>query len=298
MIAALTSAWLILSAPVGQGFPDNERWREVLHNELAVGLGSEGAAALLDLSSNRVVVHHNIESLAQPGRVGSILKLVAAASLLERYGTENPYRCQGKASISGRERVCWHKPGHGIVHLGRAISESCNLYFHAHAESLHPDDYIATLKAYGFGRVTGYSDVEVPGQIPAILSRAGLVDAVIGDHRQVVVTGLQVLRFLGILSGTGPLARAGSVIDARLRESMVEVVEHGTAAPRILDVRLAGKTGTASRYNHWAYDGWFAGFFPVERPKYAFVFWKRNSTGSRASAHFQKLLGRSFKGAL
>lgn len=295
MIAAVTSTLLVFVSLTGPSIPTDERWLESFRTELVRGLGHHGAAALLDLPSNRVVVHHNIDALARPSRVGSILKLVAAASFLKHDGTESPYRCRGKDVIAGRERVCWHKPGHGVMHLGRAITESCNLYFHEHAQHLHPDDYIATLDSYGFGKLTGYHTDEVPGRVPKTLSIKGLVNAAIGDNRQLVVTGLQVLKFVGILSGVGPLAGRGGVAEQTLREAMVDVVERGTASPRVLDMRIAGKTGTASRYNHWAYDGWFAGYFPVERPRYAFVFRKRDSTGAHASAHFQKLLARSLR---
>ena len=100
---------------------------------------------------------------------------------------------------------------------------------------------------------------------------------------------------MAILSGEGVLSQKGTPFDHALRDAMVDVVNTGTAAPQQLDFRIAGKTGTSSRFGHWAYDGWFAGLFPVDKPAYAFIFRKRDSTGKVASQQFQKLLRKAVK---
>jgi penicillin-binding protein 2 len=52
-----------------------------------------------------------------------------------------------------------------------------------------------------------------------------------------------------------------------LRQSLVSVVESGTAVrSRIADLRIAGKTGTAQN-SHGADHGWFVAFAPADEPQ-------------------------------
>ncbi len=54
---------------------------------------------------------------------------------------------------------------------------------------------------------------------------------------------------------------------AVLRQSLLSVVEEGTAArSRIADLHMAGKTGTAQNA-HGPSHGWFIGFAPWESPE-------------------------------
>jgi cell division protein FtsI/penicillin-binding protein 2 len=54
---------------------------------------------------------------------------------------------------------------------------------------------------------------------------------------------------------------------AGLRQALVEVVQHGTAAgARIAELRIGGKTGTAQN-PHGPAHGWFIAFAPADAPR-------------------------------
>ena len=59
----------------------------------------------------------------------------------------------------------------------------------------------------------------------------------------------------------------------KLQQLLRGVVEDGTASSlQDLPVNIAGKTGTAQTdVQNKLVNMWFAGYFPVEKPKYAFV---------------------------
>ena len=296
MLTVLLSVGILFSTGPDSSvekFPNG--WLSNLATIVEGTLGPEDAMALVELSSNRVVLEYHLEKLGETSRVGSLMKLVTASALMGSGSPLPAFHCAGRAQIGTRKHDCWKRSGHGAMQLERAIAESCNLYFQDAASRLDGDHFLTVLRAYGFGRVTGYHPQEVPGRLPLGLGGEATIYASIGDGKEVLVSGLQFLRLMAVLSGEGALARAGTPFDDALRDAMVDVVTIGTAAPQQLDFRIAGKTGTSSRFGHWAYDGWFAGFFPVEKPTHAFIFRKRDSTGKVASQQFQKLLSKAMK---
>ena len=296
MLTVLVSVGLLFSTGVDQSTSKHSAgWVSSLGTIVEGTLGPEDAMALVELSSNRVVLEHQLEKLGETSRVGSLMKLVTASALMASGSQLPAFHCAGRAQIGTKKHDCWKKSGHGVMQLERAIAESCNLYFQDAASRLNGDLLLTVLRAYGFGRVTGYHPKEVPGRLPSTLGGEGVIYASIGDGKEVLVSGLQFLRLMAVLSGVGALAQTGTPFDDSLRDAMVDVVNIGTAAPQQLDFRIAGKTGTSSRFGHWAYDGWFAGFFPVEKPTHAFIFRKRDSTGKVASQQFQKLLSKAMK---
>ena len=268
-------------------------WVSRLNPILQGTLGPEDAIAFVELASNRVVLEYHLEKLGETSRVGSLMKLVTAAALLASGDVLHPFHCSGRAEIGNKKHDCWKKDGHGVMQLERALVESCNLYFQDAASRLKGEDLLEVLRGYGFGDVSGYHAQEVPGRLPPRLGREATIYASIGDGKDVLVSGLQILRLMAVLSGEGVLSQEGTPFDHALRSAMVGVVDIGTAAPQQLGFRLAGKTGTSSRFGHWAYDGWFAGFFPADKPTHAFIFRKRDSTGKVASQQFQKLLDKA-----
>ena len=66
---------------------------------------------------------------------------------------------------------------------------------------------------------------------------------------------------------------------ADLKEMLIGVVEHGTGTPaKVNGMRIAGKTGTASKVDHEhhtyykdRYVSSFAGFFPADDPRYVLM---------------------------
>ncbi|MDC3415607.1 peptidoglycan D,D-transpeptidase FtsI family protein [Aquibacillus salsiterrae] len=70
----------------------------------------------------------------------------------------------------------------------------------------------------------------------------------------------------------------------KLKKMLTEVVENGTGS-YLKQLSVAGKSGTAqigkeNRYNHW-----FAGFFPVENPRYVMVVVDLDQTNDQAKTY-------------
>ena len=295
MLTVLLSVGLLISTGTDKSAHKlSDGWLSRLGPILEGTLGPEDAIAFVELSSNQVALEYQLEKLGETSRVGSLMKLVTASAMMAS-GDVQPFHCAGRAQVGAKKHNCWRRDGHGAMQLERAIVESCNLYFQDAATRLQGEELLNILRQYGFGRVSGYHAQEVPGRLPQRLNREATIHASIGDGKEVLVSGLQFLRLMAILSGEGVLSQKGTPFDHALRDAMVDVVNTGTAAPQQLDFRIAGKTGTSSRFGHWAYDGWFAGFFPVDKPAYAFIFRKRDSTGKVASQQFQKLLRKAVK---
>lgn len=83
---------------------------------------------------------------------------------------------------------------------------------------------------------------------------------------------------------------AGETISAvtakKLQQLLREVVEDGTASSlQDLPINIAGKTGTAQTdVDNRLVNMWFAGYFPAEKPKYAFVVVKLGVSDQEKSA--------------
>ncbi|WP_171054487.1 penicillin-binding protein 2 [Roseovarius arcticus] len=63
---------------------------------------------------------------------GSTFKMVTALAALENGSatTEDTVYCPGYLEVAGRRFHCWKRAGHGNVDLGRALRESCDVYFY------------------------------------------------------------------------------------------------------------------------------------------------------------------------
>lgn len=88
----------------------------------------------------------------------------------------------------------------------------------------------------------------------------------------------------------------------KLQQLLSSVVSNGTASSlQSLPVRVAGKTGTAqTNVENQLVNSWFAGYFPVEKPKYAFVLVKLgvNDQQTSASKTFGEYVKRVYERSL
>lgn len=75
--------------------------------------------------------------------------------------------CPGYYKFGDREYRCWKKGGHGSVNVGRAIAESCDVFFYQVGLRLGVDRLASYAKAAGLGTVTGIQlEQESKGLIP------------------------------------------------------------------------------------------------------------------------------------
>jgi penicillin-binding protein 2 len=249
----------------------------------------------------------------------SVFKIVLACAGLElkKINLSTTFICTGSTMIGARKYSCWDV--HGPQEIIQAIAHSCDVFFYrtgllVGAQNIH--DY--ALK-FGLGRSTGFElDGETGGFIPSPLWRkinkfqnwfdGDTANLSIGQG-DCLVTPLQVADMLAVLANRGYLpspyiikAVGGLDFSARkkrlsavpFKKSTFETVAKGLAevvsdakgtgnALSTLPVAVAGKTGTAQvpRGNTHA---WFAGFFPVGKPKYVIcVFLENGGPGHAAS---------------
>ena len=235
---------------------------------------------------------------------GSVFKVVVAAAFLENhYNDEMVYECTGKTDIDGIEFVCHSDEGHGKQNTEQAFANSCNCAFYNIGNMVGIDEIYKYAYDFGIGnevlRINGI--YEASGYVPQNISSAAELANVSIGQGDVMVTPLQIADILcticnggirnqltlvrGIVDDKGVCgetqsATVGRVISEttarRLLKMMNRAVADGTGINAQLDYYGAGgKTGSAE--TGWEKDGklmqqgWFAGYFPAENPKYVCV---------------------------
>lgn len=235
---------------------------------------------------------------------GSVFKVVVAAAFLENhYNDEMVYECTGKTDIDGIEFVCHSDEGHGKQNIEQAFANSCNCAFYNIGNMVGIDEIYKYAYDFGIGnevlRINGI--YEASGYVPQNISSAAELANVSIGQGDVMVTPLQIADILcticnggirnqltlvrGIVDDKGVCgetqsATVGRVISEttarRLLKMMNRAVADGTGINAQLDYYGAGgKTGSAE--TGWEKDGklmqqgWFAGYFPAENPKYVCV---------------------------
>ena len=98
---------------------------------------------------------------------GSTFKPISALSGLEAglLDERTQVSCNGRHELGRRVFRCQHN--HGVVHLRRALVESCNIYFYTLAETISMDLIARMANEFGLGHRTGIGiNQETPGFIP------------------------------------------------------------------------------------------------------------------------------------
>lgn len=194
---------------------------------------------------------------------------------------------------------------HGWVDARRAISVSSDVYFYAVSGGYEDQRGMGIerlnhwFRAFGFASPTG---IELPREATGLVPTPRWKEERFGDPWRLgdtyntsigqygmQITVLEALRATAAVANGGKLVRptilkdqplSGETIDISAealqiaREGMrLGVVDGGTSAGLNLPfTSIAGKTGTAQvGANNEYYNMWAVGFWPYERPKYAYV---------------------------
>ncbi len=211
---------------------------------------------------------------------GSLFKVVVAAAGLEEglITPESTTFCPGRASIYGHVFKCNKPAGHGYVSLGRAIGESCNVYFYQLGARLEIGRLAAYARKFGLGSV---SAVDLPNEASGLIPdpawkerlfktpwyQGETISVSIGQG-QVLATPLQMARMMAAIANGGRLVQphivrlvAGRPVVyepprslgfkpstvAAIRRGLFMAVNSGGSAglARIVGLDVAGKTGSA-----------------------------------------------------
>lgn len=255
----------------------------------------------------------------------SVFKLVPAAAGLEtgKINLTASYFCAGSIRIGNREYGCWSE--HKEENLKNAIAHSCDIYFYRTGIALGPQAIYDYALKFGFSKPTSVDlPYEASGFVPNPLWKrtqrmqnwfdGDTANFVIGQG-DLLVTPIQIARFMAAFANKGMLVRPYLVkaIDNKdmsaaqrkytvvpikrnildcLRNDLRAVVAlpDGTADMLSdLPVTVAGKTGTAQVGNNSTH-GWFAGFFPFDKPKFVICVFIENRGSGQSAAGLTKTI--------
>ena len=235
---------------------------------------------------------------------GSTFKIITAAAARERnrVGFSEVFDCSAGFIRVGGTTITDHDREH-VLSFPQVLIKSSNVGTVLFAQRLTIPEYHETIKAFGIGTKTG---IELPGEASGRLyppdqwnRKNSLPHVAIGY--EVMVSPLQMLRAMNVFATGGLLVRPRIVkdgvtdaaaaggeapiraISAKTAADLVgrvfeAVVEEGTAKEGRLDgFRIAGKTGTAKKYDPDVrgytknYTASFVGFTPVENPRLSMI---------------------------
>lgn len=258
---------------------------------------------LLAAVSRRPGAPRALAALSEPYEPGSTLKpLIAAALLAERKASlEDVVDTEGGEYRLGRRVI---RDVHRATRLTfrEVLTFSSNIGLVKFAERLESSALYAYLRDFGFGTPTG---VWLPGESPGRLRRpaewSGLSQASVAMGYEVAVTPLQLAMAYAAIANGGNLVRPRVVREVRdpsgrtlwrsepevvrrvipervartLRSVLAEAVSEGTGkAARVAGISIAGKTGTAHRFDPVTgyagarYTASFVGLIPADAPEW------------------------------
>ena len=258
----------------------------VVQRDAADALASapaEAALVAIDAPTGKVVAAADTaqgSDLALGGEQppGSTMKIITSTALIEKGLTPlSPAKCPPVITVDG-EKIHNAEANEGAVpNLLAAFTVSCNTAFigltmaNLDNTSLH-----AAASLYGIG---GKWDAGLPvftGNVPVSDGQTDLAASAIGQSR-VVLSPLDLAMVaadidtgtvrppwvtVGAPAASAPTSPLPSVLDADLKEMMLSVVQHGTAAGVGLPPGTYAKTGTAEYGSGTplSIDAWLAGF--------------------------------------
>lgn len=230
---------------------------------------------------------------------GSVFKMVVATGVLEEklIDPDEVFTCEGSYVFSdGTEIKCLQE--HGDIDLIEAITKSCNTTFIQLGQRLGND------KLREYAAKLGFAVNLTSSSPPALLGNASI------GQQGVLVSPLQVANLYATIARKGWYCPCrlvssirnyqGEVVFEESPAPSVQVMSEDTAAllQKALEKAVAsgsgrqawvqgkgtaGKTGTAQVNDEGRVIAWFAGYTPVEKPKYAIaVMIEENTSGARS----------------
>lgn len=260
---------------------------------------------------------------------GSIFKsIILCAGLDSGWVFENElFRDQGYYQIADKCWKCTTAPdesGHGAISLTEAFAYSCNPVFIELGLRQKPGVMLNYAEKFGFGKPANIGLVEEAwGNLPSGigLSLGERANLALGQQL-ITATPLQVASLMQTIANDGlrlvpyllkgkkntqgelvefeppkPAERVIRVETARqVQRMMAAVLEYGTGREAQTSGKAAGKTGTVqnSEGRGLPDHAWFAGFAPLDKPRYVVtVFCEKGISGGLTAAPlFQKIVDK------
>lgn len=269
--------------------------------EIFQGASTDSINRLLN-DPDAPLLNRAISGLYSPG---SVFKVVVAAAGLEKKKVDSGtvFFCPGNLQIGLRTFSCWNS--HGREDIFDALTHSCNVFFYNLGLRIGPQLINKYAKIFGFSQPSGIDlNGESAGNLAYSLWErikrqrnwfAGDTANLSIGQGEILVTPLQVARMMAAIANGGKLIqpkllksiRDGNqsfespptqVIDLQLTDETLRIIRKGlrgavvdpAGTANVLSntgISIAGKTGTAQVSSGQAH-GWFAGYFPAEKPKF------------------------------
>lgn len=246
------------------------------------------------------------QAIFTPYEPGSIFKPITMAAGIDT-GSVTP---NSTYTDTGSIEVGWTRPIYnaaqkvfGTVTMIEALEESVNTAMVWVMRQTGQDQLKAYIEKFGFGTLTGIElNTEVPGTIASLENSAEVYSATASFGQGITTTPLQIAAAYAALANKGQYMKPyiverkeysdGTIEDIaptflrqvvtqetaeKIAGMLVAVVEYGHGKrAAVPGYYIAGKTGTAQIavngvYSETAFNGSFAGFGPVENPKFAMV---------------------------
>lgn len=259
-----------------------------------------------DRTKSDVRVYNN-PAIFSPYEPGSIFKPITMAMGLDlnKVTPETTYIDTGSVKIASYTIKNSDEKAHGKQNMIDVLDESLNTGVIFVERKVGLDNFRKYVKAFGFGTLAGIElDTETTGNISALNTNNEIYFATASFGQGLTVTPLQMVASYAALANGGRMMQPyivhkivkpdGSVVETKPKEvrqiisehtatllsgMLVNVVRkgHGKRAG-VKGYYVAGKTGTAQiprkdkrGYEEHASIGSFAGFAPVDNPRFAML---------------------------
>lgn len=208
---------------------------------------------------------------------GSLMKLVAAAALLEEnlISPHTQLQCNGSIITHGQTFQCQHP--HGTLSIQEAIGLSCNLFFTQAVEALSVRRFLQYAQRFQLHQPV--TPTKAPFIFPAeLMSQEPSQSYALGLNRNLQPNALQLARMARIIAqrqiqGFNP--NTWRILQNGMRMATLRGTAHHLDPANRL--HIAAKTGT-TRHGH-TFQSWLVGYFPFENPQYAFCLRAPVGTG-------------------
>lgn len=259
-------------------------------------------------SKDGELVNRAVQATYPPG---SVFKIVVAYAALEYKVVKEGeiFNCTGEIDAGGHIIRCPKEGGHGSQTFEQAFANSCNTTFVKVAQRLGTQKILLAAKKLHLEEKIGIGlDDEVSKELPEDIDIGNLS---IGQG-ELEFTPLQINQLTQIVANNGlyrPLYLYDSILDKNMNEiknlksskdkdiispyiignikNMMKLVNTIGTGDDLKDLKgqSGGKTGSAESYGDGKKltHGWFTGFYPANKPKYAitvFVYDGKSGAGS------------------
>lgn len=234
---------------------------------------------------------------------GSVFKIVTVAASLEKHPDiiNNNFFCENGSFKLAKDVTIHDHEKHGNLSFEEIFTYSSNIGFAKLARICGKQDLWRYARSFGFGMTTGIELIgETNGRLMTPNKWSGVSCEMISFGQEVSATPLQIINAFSAIANGGVLMEpkivksvfcnnkptsvgepvkirrviSGKTADT-IKNMLEAAVDYGTGKKaRINGIRIAGKTGTAQKYDRklkkysdTKYVSLFVGFLPVDNPK-------------------------------